>query len=480
MTPRYNLGYVWTISLVAAMGGLLFGYDWVVIGGAKPFFEKSFGLTTAASIGWANSCALVGCLAGSLVTGGLCDRFGRKRLLVASALLFAGSSVLTGWAGSFKAFVVWRVAGGAAIGMASTLSPMYIAEVAPPHLRGRLVAVNQLTIVIGILAAQVVNWIIAVLLPLPGVAAAEAARAAWNVAYGWRWMFTAVAVPSLVFLAGALVVPESPRWLIVSGQGERARRVLARIGGEAYATAAAADIARTVSREAGPGPASSRRGATEVRALLDPAVRGIVLVGVALAVLQQWSGINSIFNYAEEIYRSAGYGIGEIMFNIVITGTINLVFTLVAIAVVDRVGRRALMLAGCAAIGVSHLLLGAAYAAGLQGFPVLVFTLCSLGAYALSLAPVTWVLIAEIFPNRVRGAAVSVAVSALWTACFILTFAFPLLQRTVGIAVTFWIYAAICFAGFAFVRARVPETKGRSLEELEEDLGTAEQLTADS
>ena len=195
-----------------------------------------------------------------------------------------------------------------------------------------------------------------------------------------------------------------------------------------------------------------------------------MLVGVALAVLQQWSGINSIFNYAEEIFRTAGYGIGDIMFNIVITGTINLVFTLVAIGLVDRVGRRTLMLGGCAAIGLSHLLLGGAYAAGLKGLPVLVFTLCSLGAYALSLAPVTWVLIAEIFPNRVRGAAVSVAVSALWVACFILTFAFPLLQRTAGIAATFWIYGAVCFAGFFFVRGKVPETRGRSLEQIEQHL----------
>lgn len=485
MTPRYNLGYVWTISLIAAMGGLLFGYDWVVIGGAKPFFEKSFGLTTATEIGWANSCALLGCLAGALATGALGDRFGRKRLLVAAALLFAVSSVMTGWAPSFGAFVAWRIAGGAAIGMASTLSPMYIAEVAPPHLRGRLVAVNQLTIVIGILAAQIVNWLIAVRLPFPVVADVEAARAAWNVASGWRWMFTAVAVPALVFLAGALAVPESPRWLVAAGQGARARRVLARIGGEVYAAEAVEDIGRTLSGDMGSGPISVSAAArgpgfrSELRALLEPGVRGIVLVGVGLAVLQQWSGINSIFNYAEEIYRSAGYGIGEVMFNIVITGAVNLVCTVVAIAMVDRAGRRALMLAGCAAIGVSHLLLGAAYAAGWKGLPVLVFTLCSLGAYALSLAPVTWVLIAEIFPNRVRGAAVSVAVSALWIACFILTFAFPLLQRTVGIAATFWIYAAICFAGFAFVRAKVPETKGRSLEELEAELGTVRPLTAD-
>ena len=465
MTARYNLKYVWGISLVAAMGGLLFGYDWVVIGGAKPFFEKSFGLTTAAEVGWANSCALVGCLVGSLMTGALSDRFGRKKLLLAAALLFAASSVLTGWAGSFSAFVTWRIAGGVAIGMASNLSPMYIAEVAPAHLRGRLVAVNQLTIVIGILAAQIVNWIIAVRLPFLDVAEAdiEAARTAWNVAYGWRWMFTAVTVPSILFFAGALFVPESPRWLLASGAREKARRVLARIGGETYAAVESAEIERTLPRVRG--------GTAELKALLEPRVRSIVLVGVALAVLQQWSGINSIFNYAEEIFRTAGYGIGDIMFNIVITGTINLVFTFVAIALVDRAGRRTLMLVGCAAIGLSHVLLGGAYAAGLKGLPVLVFTLCSLGAYALSLAPVTWVLIAEIFPNRVRGAAVSVAVSALWVACFILTFAFPILQRTAGIAATFWIYAAVCFAGFFFVRAKVPETKGRSLEQIERELG---------
>jgi len=462
VTPRHNLAYVWAISLVAAMGGLLFGYDWVVIGGAKPFFEKAFGLTTAAEVGWANSCALVGCLLGSLVTGALTDRFGRKQLLLASALLFAGSSILTGWAGSFAAFVTWRIAGGVAIGMASNLSPMYIAEIAPAHLRGRLVAVNQLTIVIGILAAQIVNWIIAVRIPFLDAVDLEAERAAWNAAYGWRWMFTAVTVPSTLFFAGALFVPESPRWLLASGARERARRVLARIGGAGYADAETAEIERTL----------THRGAetAEWRVLLAPRVRAIVLVGVTLAVLQQWSGINSIFNYAEEIYRSAGYGIGDIMFNIVITGTINLAFTLVAIATVDRVGRRSLMLVGCAAIGLSHLLLGGAYAAGLKGLPVLVFTLCSLGAYAMSLAPVTWVLIAEMFPNRVRGAAVSVAVSALWIACFILTFAFPLLQRSAGIAATFWIYAAVCFAGFVFVRAKVPEMKGRSLEQIEQDL----------
>lgn len=199
-------------------------------------------------------------------------------------------------------------------------------------------------------------------------------------------------------------------------------------------------------------------------------MRKIILIGCILAVLQQWSGSNSIFNYAEEIYKSAGYGISDIMFNIVITGAINLVFTLVAIGMVDNLGRRGLMLIGCAGIGLSHVLLGTAYAMGMKGMAVLVFTLCSLGCYVLSLAPITWVLISEIFPNRVRGAAISVAVSALWIACFILTFAFPILKDSVGMAGTFWLYAAICFAGFAFVWVKVPETKGKTLKQIERDL----------
>jgi MFS transporter, SP family, xylose:H+ symportor len=476
-TLHLNLGYIWLISVIAALGGLLFGYDWVVIGGAKPFFEPFFGITKTLAVdgvakpvtdeamsGWANSCALLGCLLGSLFTGGLSDKFGRKRLLVCSALLFAVSSVLTGWASTFSSFVVWRILGGVAIGMASNLSPMYIAEVAPAYLRGRLVAVNQLTIVIGILAAQVVNWWIAVRLPHPGAdaAAVEAARVAWNTTLGWRWMFVVVAVPSLLFFIGALLIPESPRWLVKNGMADRARQVLARIGGEAYSTAAVTEIQSTI-------------GADEIqrvrfRDLLEPRLKKIVLVGVALAVLQQWSGINSIFNYAEEIYKSAGYGISDIMFNIVITGAINFLFTLLAIVTVGHFGRRKLMLLGCAGIGISHLLIGIAYAQGMKGIAVLVFTLSALGCYGMSLAPVCWVLIAEIFPNRIRGTAISVAVSALWIACFILTFMFPILKGSIGMAKTFWMYAAICFAGFAFVYFRVPETKGKTLEQIEREL----------
>jgi MFS transporter, SP family, xylose:H+ symportor len=456
----YHAPYVWLVSSAAALGGLLFGYDWVVIGGAKPFYESYFRLTSEELIGWANSCALIGCLAGSILSGGLSDRFGRKKLLVVSAILFAASSALTGWAHSFSSFVAWRIVGGVAIGMASNVSPTYIAEISPAPWRGRLVTLNQLTIVVGILAAQIVNWLIAE--KVPQGATSEMIRQSWNGQFGWRWMFTAVAVPSAVFFLSSLFIPESPRWLAKTGATERARLILARIGGEPYGSRALAEIEGALGNES--------RAGTAFRELLDPAILKVLLIGVTLAVLQQWSGINIIFNYAEEIYRNAGYGVNDILFNIVITGTINLVFTLIAIGLVDKFGRRALILFGCAGIALSHAVLGVAYRAGVKGMPVLVLTLFAIGCYALSLAPVTWVLISEIFPNRVRGAAVSISVSVLWIASFVLTFTFPVMTRVLGASGTFLTYSAICFAGFVFVYLRVPETKGKSLEEIERDL----------
>lgn len=449
--------YVWVISAAAALGGLLFGYDWVVIGGAKPFYETYFRLSSQASIGWANSCALIGCLAGSIVSGAISDRFGRKKLLVLSALLFAFSSVLTGWAWSFASFIAWRMFGGVAIGIASNVSPMYIAEVSPAVWRGRLVSLNQLTIVVGILGAQIVNWLIAQEVSVS--ATAEQIRLSWNGQFGWRWMFTAVAVPALIFLFSSLHVPESPRWLVKNKRPEEARSTLIKIGGTYYADDALTEIEMALAAE----PEQSLHH----NELLSPAILRILGIGVFLAVLQQWCGINVIFNYAEEIYSNAGYGISGVMFNIVITGAINLVFTFVALGFVDRVGRRPLMLFGCAGIGLSHLLIGFAYRNGLGGLPLLVFTLAAIGCYAMSLAPVTWVLISEIFPNRIRGTAVSIAVSALWIASFILTFTFPVILHAMGSAATFWLYALICFVGFAFIWRRVPETKGRTLEQIE-------------
>ena len=448
---QYNARYVWLLAMVAALGGLLFGYDFVVIGGAKPFYEKFFQLTSAREIGWANSCALLGCLLGSLAAGAAADRFGRKILLIASAAIFAISSVLTGWAPTFAFFVVWRIAGGVAIGIASNVSPVYIAEVSPAPWRGRLVSMNQLTIVVGILAAQIVNWLIAD--SVPAGATAEAIRQSWNGQYGWRWMFTAVTAPSLVFFFSALLVPESPRWLAVNGRKDRARRTLARIGGEDYADTALRDVLSTAAP----------------RAKLAPGMGKVLTIGVLLAILQQWSGINVIFNYAEEIYRNAGYSVNDILFNIVITGSINLVFTIAALTFVDRLGRRTLMLAGCGGVGLFHFLLGLSYHFGLKGLPVLVCTLATIACFAMTLGPITWVLISEIFPNRIRGAAVSISVSALWIACFALTFTFPSLNASLGAPGTFWLYAGICFAGLLFVQRSVSETKGKTLEAIEQE-----------
>ncbi len=357
--------------------------------------------------------------------------------------------MLTGWAHTFTEFVVWRIAGGMAIGVASNASPVYIAEISPAPWRGRMVSLNQLTIVIGILAAQIVNWAIAQ--PVPIGATAEMVRQSWNGQLGWRWMFTAVALPSIGFLTGALFIPESPRWLVTKGRKDRALETLAHVGGPGYAKSELQEIQRTLT-------------AARIKGAMPWA---ILFIGVALAVLQQWSGINVIFNYAEEIYRSAGYGISDTMFNIVLTGAINCVFTLAAIGYVDRFGRRVFMMLGCAGIGLSHVLIGLAFYFGLKGLPVLICTLFTMACFAMTLGPVTWVLISEIFPNRVRGAAVSVAVSALWIACFVLTYTFPLLNQALGASGTFWLYAGICWAGFLFVLLAVPETMGKTLEQIE-------------
>jgi MFS transporter, SP family, xylose:H+ symportor len=456
-----HLGYLWTIAFVAALGGLLFGYDWVVIGGAKPFYEVYFHLTSETLIGWANSCALLGCFAGSILAGPAADRVGRKKVLICCALLFAISSVFTGWAHTFSSFTMWRITGGIAIGLASNVSPMYIAEISPAEWRGRLVSLNQLAIVIGILAAQLANWRIAE--NIPSDLHGQVLASSWNAQFGWRWMFTAVAVPAVLFLCSAPFIPESPRWLAAKQKGDAALLVLSRIGGDGYAHSELRSILASLAAP------HQRAGWRE---LVASPGRKLLAIGAALAILQQWSGINILFNYAQEIYRSAGYGVSEILFNIVITGAINLVFTIVAMLLVDRFGRRRLMIFGCIAIGISHLAASLAYRAHIHGTWVLILTLCAIASYAMSLAPVTWVLITEIFPNRMRASAVSASVATLWVASFVLTYTFPLLNQSLGTSGTFFLYALICFAGAAFVSFAVRETKGRSLEVLEQTATT--------
>src|SRR6266481_1408973 len=416
LMANLNVRYIWLISTVAAMGGLLFGWDWVVIGGAKPFFQRYFALTSETQIGWANSCALIGCLVGALAAGALSDKLGRKRLLIVSALLFAVTSLGNALAHNFSIFIAWRILGGVAIGLASNLSPMYIAEIAPAQLRGRLVAINQLTVVIGILLAQYINWFL--VRNLPQGATDEFIRNSWFGQQGWRWMFGLTAAPALLFFLGMWLVPESPRWLAKNGKPARARAILAKIGDEAYADAAIADIKSTLAQE------EVQR--VRFSDLLQPGMRKVLVLGVVLAVFQQWCGINVIFNYAEEIFRAAGYDISTVLQKIAWTGTVNLAFTLVALGVVDRAGRRPLMLLGSAGLAAIYLVMGFCYHGGVKGLPMLLLVLAAIGCYAMSLAPVAWVVISEIFPNRIRGAAMAVAVSSLWIACFILTYTFPI------------------------------------------------------
>jgi sugar porter (SP) family MFS transporter len=471
LKAEYRYGYIWLISIVAALGGLLFGYDWVVIGGAKPFFERYFHLAKAAQSGWVNSCALLGCLAGALVAGALSDRYGRKKLLIASAFLFALTSLGNALASAFSIFVAWRMLGGVAIGLASNLSPMYIAEIAPAPMRGKLVSINQLTIVIGIMAAQLINWSLVrhlghEILAQLGPNAADAAkdqfiRNSWYGQSGWRWMFALTAIPSALFFAGMFFVPESPRWLAKNGRPENARAVLQKIGGAAYAGQAVREIEATLVNET---------EKVDFRELLQARMRKVLLLGVVLAVFQQWCGINVIFNYAEEIFKAAGYDISFVLKNIAWTGSVNLAFTFVALGVVDRGGRRPLMLLGAAGLAVIYTGISFCYQQGVQGWPVLLLVLAAIACYSMSLAPVTWVVISEIFPNRIRGAAMAIAVAALWLACFILTYTFPILKAELGPDGTFWLYAAICALGLLFIWEKLPETKGRTLEQIEHEL----------
>lgn len=456
---KFNKGFIYFICLVSAMGGLLFGYDWVVIGGAKPFYEVFFRIENSPSLqGLAMSIALAGCLVGAMVSGSLADRIGRKPLLILSAFIFLVSAYATGAFEAFTYFLVARFIGGIAIGIASGLSPMYIAEIAPSHVRGKLVSLNQLTIVLGILGAQIVNYLIAE--PMPTGTVLPPADS-WNVLTGWRWMFWSAAFPAAAFLILAFFIPESPRWLALRGDKNKAMSILADIGGTDYAKAEIDAVRKNAGH--------SRQGAG-LGTLFSKPYRAVLSLGIVIAVFQQWCGTNVIFNYAQEIFSDAGYDLGEMLFNIVLTGITNVIFTFAAIYTVDRLGRKKLMLIGAGGLALIYGILGTCYYYGVTGFFMIILVVAAIACYAMTLGPVTWVLIAEIFPNRVRAVAVATCTFALWVGSFTLTYTFPLLNNALGSYGTFWIYAAICFTGCVFFSARLPETRGKSLEQLEKEL----------
>ncbi len=427
-----NKGFFYFICIVSAMGGLLFGYDWVVIGGAKPFYEPFFGIADDPMMqGVAMSTALVGCLVGAMVAGALSDRYGRKPLLVVSAVLFTVSAVMTGAVDDFTLFNIARFVGGIGIGVASALSPVYIAEVSPAEIRGRMVSLNQMTIVLGILSAQIVNALIG-----------SGVETSWGESVGWRWMFWAETVPAGLFLVLSFMIPESPIYLQLAAnrkeKGERKKEESEDVGLMALLT--------------------------------ESRYRNVLLLGLVVAVFQQWCGTNVIFNYAEEIFKGAGYDVDGMFINIVITGIANVIFTVVALYTIERWGRRTLILLGAGGLGLIYLILGTCYAFEVTGFAMVILVVMAISCYAMTLGPVTWTLLAEIFPNQIRGIAMATCTFALWVGCTTLTFSFPVMNAALGSSGSFWIYSVICACAFLFLYRRCPETKGKSLQELEKEL----------
>ena len=433
----YNRSYILGLSFISALGGYLFGFDFAVISGALPFLRDQFGLNSYWEGLVAASLAL-GAALGCIIAGSISDRYGRRKGLLLAAAVFGLSALAMAFAPGRNFFIGARCMAGIGVGMASMLSPMYIAEVAPAPLRGRMVAINQLTVVTGILITNLVNYT----LRNNGVEA-------------WRWMFGLGFIPSALFFAGALWLPESPRWLIKAGDTKTAAVILGKIGGPDFATESLVNIQKSI----GAG------GKLSYAAVFKKAVLPSVLIGIGLAVFQQLCGINVVFNYTTLIFSSIGIPRDGQLLQTVFIGGVNLVFTLLAMLLVDKLGRKPLMLFGAG--GLCLLYIVVVRALGTHSPLVSWYLLTAIGTYALSLAPVTWVLISEIFPNNVRGAATSVAVLSLWAAYFVLIFTFPILYEGLK-DVTFYIYSAICGLGFLFILFGVRETKGKTLEELEE------------
>lgn len=441
---RTNIQYLLTISLVTALGGLLFGFDISVISGTIPFIQDYFDLSETLK-GWMVSSALLGCILGASFAGRLGDIFGRKKVLLTTSVLFAASAIGTGLADSIPSFIFYRILGGVAVGGASVLSPMYIAEVSPPHLRGRMVSINQLTIVLGISLAYYSNYFL--------LATGENA---------WRWMFAAEAVPALVFLFSLFMIPESPRWLVARKRESEALEVLRRIDDSPTASAELGEIRQSL------------EGA-QVRAVLKDVLpkkyRFVMMIGIFLAIFQQWSGINVIFFYAPDIFAQANLGLGDALFQTTLIGVINILFTLVAMRVIDRIGRKVMMLIGSAGMAVCYVVIAILFATGRSDGMLMISALLITPAFfAFGLGPTVWVVISEIFPNRIRGVAMSVSTFALWSACYLLTLTFPVFVEKFSAANTFLIYAVICAVGVFVISRYVPETRGISLEELEKKL----------
>ena len=434
-----NLKYLLFLAATAALGGLLFGFDIAIITGAGPFLTQRFQLNDL-SLGWAFSSLLFGCVIGSAAAGRFTNRFGRRSILLWVAALFSVTSIATGIAPDFTTFVLARFIGGLAVGGASILSPMYVAEVSPPSLRGRMGTLYQLSIVVGVLMSYSINYLLR-------NAGAE----------NWRWMFITGVVPSVIFFVLLLRAPETPRYLFLAGREREGLAILERIAGHASAASEADDIRASL--------ANRRHTWLD---LLQPGIRRAVLVGFVLAILVHVSGINTIIDYAPAILRSAGWKLDAALFSTFIVGVNNFLFTLVSFWVIDRFGRKPLYIVGSLGMAAALILLAAAVAAGrFQGTLVLVLILGYLAFFASCIGPVFWTLVSEIFPNHIRGTAMAVPVLTQWIANAVVVLFFPYAFNQIGKAVTFGFLAAMAIAQAAVTWRWIPETKNKSLEEIE-------------
>ena len=436
---KINSAYIYPVCVVVALGGVLFGFDLVIISGTVPFFTSHFQLNDL-NQGWAVGCINIGAALGALIAGKLSAAIGRKRTLLICAFLFALTGVATGWAPNFTLFITARLLSGVAVGVAALVCPVYIAEIAPASIRGRLVTLYQLAIVTGLLLAYLSNYLLL--------------NTGQN---NWRWMFSSQTVPALLFFAGLFFVPESPRWLIKKQRVGQAESILNRIGGNNYVVAESASIQKSFSNEV----------KEKVSDLFKKDIWHIVLIGIAVAFFSQAGGQNSLFSYAPQIFKQAGMAEDTAFMQSVIIGMVNFIFTFIAIVFIDRIGRRKLLLYGSILLMLDALSLAYCFYVGASGYFTLVFVLGFIAIYAATLGPVTWVILSEIFPNRIRSSAMGLATLVLWIANFITTASFPVMKAQFGLHITFAIHAGICFIYFLFVKLRVPETKGKSLEEIE-------------
>jgi SP family xylose:H+ symportor-like MFS transporter len=448
---KNNKNYILFIALSAALGGLLFGYDTAVISGAIGNLTEYFHLTPVET-GWAISSALVGCLIGAFFSDYLSNRLGRRATMLITAILFILNSVGTALPNSFTMFVVFRIVGGIGVGIASMVVPMYIAEIAPPKRRGALVGNYQLAIVIGIVVVYFVNYFIA----LQG-------DAHWNLNIGWRWMFGSEIIPSILYLVFIFLIPESPRWLLQKGKSEQAVAVLEKIN-------AAEDVAQ-VQSEIQNSLEQEDKG--QWNNLVNPIYKKALFVGIGLSILQQLTGINAILYYAPEIFKSLGSSTDASLLETSILGVVNLIFTLLAIKWVDKMGRKPLLYIGSAGMTISLAAVGVFIYNEAVGNYVLPFLILFMASFSISWGPIVWVLLSEIFPNKIRSLALAISVFIQWVANFVVTQVFPSLIENQWLkdnfngAFPFYLFSVICLFSLFFVWKKVPETKNKSLEQMD-------------